>query len=206
MAGHISYPRTAAVANAWSDYRHAIALANMGATAASIAALRGILNDPNAPAHLKDEAARLLRKLYAEAETLSPEILVPGGGLDAHEGKIVGHTLLRHVALPGEDLSDIDGFLNRRNIKVASIFADRETAEIATKNNIEKNNDTVRQWLSSEAKKSLEIENPDGCIVGFGFERGSALPIYLERTCTRLVRDKNRSEGYFIVTSFPCKN
>ena len=30
------------------------------------------LNDPDAPAHLKDEAARLLRKLYAEAGDIVP--------------------------------------------------------------------------------------------------------------------------------------
>ena len=74
MAGHISYPRTAAVANAWSNYRHAISLANGGAIDASISALRAILHDPNAPAHLKQLAAELVSKLYAQSEPRGVEL------------------------------------------------------------------------------------------------------------------------------------
>jgi hypothetical protein len=66
MAGHISYPRTAAAESAWADYRDAITLANAGSADLAISLLRDILADPNAPPHLKQIAAELLAKLLAE--------------------------------------------------------------------------------------------------------------------------------------------
>jgi hypothetical protein len=67
VAGHISYPRTAAAQNAWADYRHAITLANSGARGAAILLLQDVVDNPNASPYLQQVAAELLTKLNSVA-------------------------------------------------------------------------------------------------------------------------------------------
>jgi hypothetical protein len=64
VVGHISYPRAAAIADAWSNYRHAVRLADIGALEAAIYKLEAILDDLNATEPLRGRAAVLLGNLY----------------------------------------------------------------------------------------------------------------------------------------------
>jgi hypothetical protein len=64
VAGHISYPRSAAIADAWSNYRHAVRLADSGALEAAIYKLQTIIDNLNTTEPLRQRAAVLLANLY----------------------------------------------------------------------------------------------------------------------------------------------
>jgi len=92
MAGHISYPRTIAAENAWLNYRHAVDLANCGATDASISILQKIINDLSAPTHLKELATQLLRTLLANTGNFSSKKSLTENILEVSAGQPVAAT------------------------------------------------------------------------------------------------------------------
>jgi hypothetical protein len=79
MPGHISYPRTAAIANAWSNLHDAVVLVDAGATAAAIEALEAILADPTAPGEVKRKAAELLNRIQNRTYPTGEEGGCPSG-------------------------------------------------------------------------------------------------------------------------------
>jgi len=224
MAGHISYPRTAAVANAWSNYRHAISLANVGAIDASISALRAILNDPNAPAHLKQLAAELVSKLYAQSEPPAepPPVetspaepsptelpveqsgygdcvqIVPDGGLAAHE-RAAGHTIEKHVE---KSIEYLRSRLTDEGLDRASTFVSREQAEQLTSYNIDRNSDDIRDWLGTD-KKTLVVDSNFGSKTGDILEYGAESPASGNGVTTVLRKDNSMPGGYRVHTSYP---
>ena len=92
MAGHISYPRTIAAENAWLNYRHAVDLANCGATDASISILQKIINDLSAPTHLKELATQLFRTLLANTGNFSSKKSLTENILEVSAGQPVAAT------------------------------------------------------------------------------------------------------------------
>jgi hypothetical protein len=92
MPGHISYPRTAAVASAWSEYRQAVTLANAGAVDAAISKLRAIIEDAEAPAELKELASALLNKLYSQ-QASALDKAASGHVVERHGPELTDQTL-----------------------------------------------------------------------------------------------------------------
>lgn len=72
--------------------------------------------------------------------------LVPGGGLMAHEGLDGAHTLAKHVGKTEEFL--LNRLATEPNIRAASTFYDRETAEASLSEFIDSRANEIAGWLS----------------------------------------------------------
>jgi hypothetical protein len=100
VAGHISYPRTAAIADAWANYRHATVLADLGAIEAAIEKLEGVIGDPIAPERLKRLAGDLFSQLYVRLQSLVKARVQPAVEISPAGVVRIGSIDLLHVLLP----------------------------------------------------------------------------------------------------------
>lgn len=80
--------------------------------------------------------------------------LVPGGGLMAHEGVDGAHTLAKHVGKSEAFLRN--RFATEPNIRGASTFYDRQTAENSISELIRSERPTVNRWLAGP-RPQLEL-------------------------------------------------
>lgn len=130
------------------------------------------------------------------AKDCRPLGLVPGGGLEAHEGLRRGHTLLKHVNVT-------DAMIRSRvlggQVKVASRFFNRALAEDAVSGALVANRLSVEQFLRS-SKSFTFIEQSFNREIGTifskagGFQAGNTVRVMLVRDSSEL--------GYFVRTAF----
>jgi hypothetical protein len=97
--------------------------------------------------------------------------LVPGGGLLAHEGVGRGHTLAKHVGKSEEFL--LNRLATEPNIRAASTFYDRETAESCLSDFIDRRAHEIADWLSG-GSDDLVLNGKARHPVGFVFTKKAA--------------------------------
>jgi RHS repeat-associated protein len=125
--------------------------------------------------------------------------LVPGGGLQAHEGVNRGHTLARHVA---QSSSQLQARLASQNIQAASTFADRASAEEAIAIAIENRAAQIDTWLRGGAPR-LDFVEGFNYNIGVTLVRGQDALTTASNTFVLLVRDASMSIGYRVQTAYP---
>lgn len=147
---------------------------------------------------------------------VSWSVLVPGGGLAAHEAieapfglqlaRKGGHTLARHVGLTVEQLHHR---MRRHGLSSASTFTDRATAERLASEVLDRNVARIARWLAGRST-ALPFITPMNRPVGLTLVSGSQLvpasvPYLVDPTRIKmvLVRDTERPIGFFVLTSFP---
>ncbi|WP_263057346.1 RNase A-like domain-containing protein [Pectobacterium sp. F1-1] len=94
--------------------------------------------------------------------------IVPGGGLAAHEAA-GGHLIDRHV---GKTEAELLNRVSTGNVKTASSFSDRATAEAVTSRAIDSNQSKIKDYLSGSQKGYLEIDYQSLSPVGISVSRG----------------------------------
>jgi len=143
------------------------------------------------------DADRAIRRLPVR---LRSSLLVPGGGLEAHEGNAGhrGHTIRKHVRKTQEELAQ--RFKDDPNLKWSSSFTDRHTAEAAIAHALDKHRDAVRNWLAQSWPTYRFVVD-----VGADLGRSMARNGTMVRTSKVHVtlRKENTMLGYYIKTAFP---
>ncbi len=140
----------------------------------------------------------------AAIERLAPELrsteLVPGGGLEAHEGTAThrGHTLSKHVGKTEEELAG--RFETEPRLQFSSSFPDRATAETAVAKAIRDHPQAIAAWLASKAP-ALRIQADVGTVVGKSVSRNGTI-INTSKVQVILKREDSML-GYYIKTAFP---
>ncbi|MDQ1744459.1 MAG: hypothetical protein QOE23_2798 [Pseudonocardiales bacterium] len=135
-----------------------------------------------------------MRSLRAADEVVH---LVPGGGLAAHEAA-GGHTLAKHVGKS-------EAFLRNRlatetDIRGASTFHDRQTAEHSIAGVLRANQRKVDNWLAGREKKLIlrnRLPKPVGVLMTS--VDSDANPAYGVKIV--LGRDKGMQGGYLLITA-----
>jgi hypothetical protein len=143
------------------------------------------------------EADAAIRRLPRRLRS-SP--LVPGGGLQAHEGSADhrGHTIGKHVTMTEEELAE--RFQTEPYLEWSSSFTDRHTAEAAIAMALANNHWLIRTWL----RQPLQVFRFEADV---GAEIGRSLGADGTMVSTSKLRVVLRKEdtmlGYYIKTAFP---
>jgi hypothetical protein len=143
------------------------------------------------------EADAAIRRL---PKRLRSSPLVPGGGLQAHEGTATyrGHTIAKHVKKTRKELAQ--RFRTEQDLKVSSSFTDRRIAEAAIGKVLKQHKQTVDQWLGTR-KKGLVLEAECDRRLGISLHRNGRI---VATTRARVIlRREESSVGYYIKSAFP---
>jgi hypothetical protein len=143
------------------------------------------------------EASAAIERL---PESVRSSPLVPGGGLEAHEGTetVRGHTLRKHVNKTPRQLAK--RFRADPDLRWSSSFTDRYTAEAAISQALGQNGHKIARWNASNAD-TLIIDADVGCEIGSSL---SVNGIMVRTPKLRVVLRKESSVlGYYIKTAFP---
>ncbi len=132
--------------------------------------------------------------LAARAAGASFSRVVPGGGLVAHE-LAGGHTIDRHIV---QTLSD----LAARDIKFASTFSSRATAENAIATAIDVNAPLIQSFLTNGDTR-LAFTTALTAPIGYGTPQGSTVAQILSTVNVVLIKDASMPLGYRILTAYP---
>lgn len=124
--------------------------------------------------------------------------LVPGGGLMVHEGLGGGHTLAKHVGKSEEFLRN--RLATEANIKAASSFYDRQTAESAINSMFEEHGVTVNRWLAGKAT-TLTLESTMLRPVGVVIPRATGALVHASGTRMIIKRSPSMPTGFRIHTA-----
>lgn len=125
--------------------------------------------------------------------------IVPGGGLAAHE-KAGGHLIERHV---GKTETELLSRVSTGNVKTASTFTDRATAEAVTSKVIDSNQLKIKDYLSGTQKQYLELEYHSSTPIGISVSRGSTSVTPATNARVIIGRDPSMPDGYRIITGYP---
>ncbi|GAA4940351.1 hypothetical protein EV188_106277 [Actinomycetospora succinea] len=131
--------------------------------------------------------------------------LAPGGGLQRHQDA-GGHTLTpkkAHVGATDQELLDRQARVGRP-LEVSS-YADRQTAESATHDNITANQAAIDDWLASSPSDPQEFEFEHPWSVGRFAPENATLADVVDVPVSRVVlmADPSMPGGYYILTSYP---
>lgn len=143
------------------------------------------------------EADAAIRRL---PKRLRSSLLVPGGGLAAHEGTAAhrGHTILKHVKKTRKELAQ--RFKAEPDLHLSSAFDNRAVAEAAIAKVLKQHDPAIRAWLKT-GKKGLVLEADLGRRLGLSLHRDGRIET---ATRARVVLAKEESSiGYYIKTAFP---
>ncbi len=149
---------------------------------------------PQIPGAIWDRIVSWLRFLNT-----NPQRLVPGGGLQAHEGVKRGHTILEHV---GKSYSSLVGRLGAQDIKAASSFPDLETAEVSVSEALAAHQAQITTWLAGP-NKELVFTQSFSRNIGVTLVGGQDTLTPASNMFIKLVRDASMSIGYYIRTAYP---
>jgi hypothetical protein len=143
------------------------------------------------------------RATYGENSAAAVEapfsMIVPGGGLQAHE-TAGGHLILKHVGQTEQSL--MTRLANEPKISGSSSYYDRAMAENAVSQALDANQSAISTWLNGSAGRlRIDYTLPDP--VGISVSRGATSAIDVNSTRTILVRDPSMPTGYKILTGFP---
>ncbi|WP_241602295.1 RNase A-like domain-containing protein [Rosenbergiella nectarea] len=125
--------------------------------------------------------------------------IVPGGGLVAHEAA-GGHLITRHV---GKTEVELLNRVSRGNVKTASSFTDRATAEAITSKAIDANQSKINNYLSESQKGYLEIDYKSSSTVGINISKGKKSATQVTNARIIIARDPSMPTGYRIITGYP---
>jgi Bacterial CdiA-CT RNAse A domain len=134
----------------------------------------------------------------------SSPLLVPGGGLLAHEKKphekSGGHTLREHI---GKTEGELRGRLNTdKKIPAASSFYDHATAESAVARVLARNSKDLSGWLAGGGVGHV-ITGDAGKPVGLSILRGQRNVTHVTGVRIYVVRDPGMTTGYRIISAYP---
>ncbi|PHZ25767.1 hypothetical protein CS533_19860, partial [Yersinia bercovieri] len=125
--------------------------------------------------------------------------IVPSGGLAAHEAA-GGHLIDRHV---GKTEAELLNRVSTGNVKSASSFTDRATAEAVTSKAIDSNQAKIDSYLSGSQKGYLEIDYQSNVPIGISVSRGSTNVSSVTNARIIIARDPSMPTGYKIITGYP---
>ncbi|WP_456156792.1 RNase A-like domain-containing protein [Yersinia intermedia] len=125
--------------------------------------------------------------------------IVPGGGLAAHE-TAGGHLIDRHV---GKTETELLNRVSTGNVKSASSFTDRATAEAVTSKAIDSNQAKIDSYLSGSQKGYLEIDYQSNVPIGISVSRGSTNVSSVTNARIIIARDPSMPTEYKIITGYP---
>jgi hypothetical protein len=126
-------------------------------------------------------------------------VIVPGGGLAAHEAA-GGHLMEKHIGRTHEQL--LDRLRQEPNIPAASTFHDRATAELAISNVINENKNKIKNFLKESNNQLLIIQNSKEPI-GTSFKKNTTTPVPGKEIYLIIRRDETMPNGYRIHTGYP---
>lgn len=124
--------------------------------------------------------------------------LVPGGGLMAHEGLQGGHTLAKHVGKSEQFLRN--RLATEPEIKGASSFYDRQTAESSISWMFEEHRVTLNRWLARKTK-TLTLESTMLRSVGVVIPRATGALVHARGTRIIVKRHPSMPMGFRIHTA-----
>jgi Bacterial CdiA-CT RNAse A domain len=143
------------------------------------------------------EADAAIRRL---PKRLRSSPLVPGGGLQAHEGSATyrGHTIGKHVKKTPTELAQRLAMEPRVN--VSSSFVDRARAEAAIARVLDGNRQAIASWLT-DPELPLKLRGDFGEIVGVSVTRGGKA---VTTSKLRVILKAEDSDlGFYIRTAYP---
>ncbi|WP_177434323.1 RNase A-like domain-containing protein, partial [Pseudomonas sp. Irchel 3H9] len=126
-------------------------------------------------------------------------VIVPGGGLDAHEAA-GGHLIQKHVGRTDEQLAE--RLKQEPHVPTASTFPDRATAESAISKVLAQNHAKISKFLRGKDNQIvITQEVKEG--VGTSLKRGSLTTVPGKEIYLIIRRDKKMPDGYRIHTGYP---
>ncbi|WP_179854725.1 RNase A-like domain-containing protein, partial [Gilliamella sp. wkB171] len=125
--------------------------------------------------------------------------IVPGGGLAAHEAA-GGDLIARHV---GKTEAELLNRVSTGNVKTASSFTDRATAEAITSKAIDANQSKINDYLSGSQKGYLEIDYKSSSTIGISVSKGQTSATQVSNARIIIARDPSMPTGYRIITGYP---
>lgn len=137
--------------------------------------------------------------MNAGKETGAHSLIVPGGGLVAHEAA-GGHLIARHV---GKTEAELLNRVSTGNVKTASSFTDRATAEAITSKAIDANQSKINNYLSGSQKGYLEIDYKSSSTIGISISKGQTSATQVSNARIIIARDPSMPTGYRIITGYP---
>ena len=136
-------------------------------------------------------------KVWRGTRAYSP--IVPGGGLAAHEAA-GGHLITRHV---GKTEVELLNRVSRGNVRTASSFTDRTTAEVITSKAIDTNQSKINNYLSGSQKGYLEIDYKSSSTVGISISKGQTSATQVSNARIIIAREPSMPTGYRVITGYP---
>lgn len=128
----------------------------------------------------------------------APAQSLPGGSLEAHEGK-PGHTLARHVGRTPEQLRER---LRAEQKREVSTFSDLATAERAVARALFEKRREVNAWLAEGAQGDTSITWRGQDPVGSVLRDDARAPVPGRTTHVVLVPSRRFPEGFAILTAY----
>jgi hypothetical protein len=147
--------------------------------------------------HTAAEASAAIRRL---PKRLRSSPLVPGGGLERHEGTAThrGHTILKHVKKTRAEL--MRRFQTEPNLMLSSSFTDRGTAEAAIARALKQNERAIQTWLTMP-QPLLRLRADVGVDIGHSVAKNGTM---VHTSELRVILGKENSVlGYYIKTAYP---
>ncbi|MEW5753832.1 RNase A-like domain-containing protein [Pseudomonas lactis] len=126
-------------------------------------------------------------------------VIVPGGGLAAHEAA-GGHLMEKHVGKTDQQL--LDRLRQEPHIPAASTFHDRATAELAISKVLDNNQDKIKDFLEGN-NQQIVITQPSPEPIGTSFKKNTTTPVPGKEIYLIIRRDQKMHTGYRIHTGFP---
>ncbi|MGN7442252.1 RNase A-like domain-containing protein, partial [Pseudomonas lactis] len=126
-------------------------------------------------------------------------VIVPGGGLAAHEAA-GGHLMQKHVGRTDQQL--LDRLRQEPHIPAASTFHDRATAELAVSKVLDNNQDKIKDFLEGNNQQIVITQlSPEP--IGTSFKKNTTTPVPGKEIYLIIRRDQKMHTGYRIHTGFP---
>ena len=89
------------------------------------------------------------------------------------------------------------------NVKTASSFTDRATAEAVSSKVIDSNQAKIKDYLSGSQKQYLELDYYSTTPIGISVSRGSTSAVPVTNARIIIGRDPSMPDGYKIITGYP---
>ncbi|WP_200893605.1 RNase A-like domain-containing protein, partial [Pseudomonas fluorescens] len=126
-------------------------------------------------------------------------VIVPGGGLAAHEAA-GGHLMEKHVGRTDQQL--LDRLRREPHIPAASTFHDRATAELAISKVLDNNQEKIKDFLQGNNQQIVIIQ-PSQEPIGKSFRKNTTTSVPGKEVYLIIRRDQKMHIGYRIHTGFP---
>jgi len=132
-----------------------------------------------------------------EPQGPAPAQALPGGSLEAHEGR--GHTLARHVGRSTEQLRERQRAEHKPEV---STFPDLATAERAVARALYEKRREINAWLAEGARGDTAVTWRSADVVGRVLRESAGAPVPGHTTHVVLYPSDRFPEGFAIVTAY----